>query len=212
MQILWFDSLQISRLARALLLSALLLFLTDAYSANAQSPDAIADLAARINRERVARGLVPFALNAQLTAAAQAHVNDIASTGRYSHTGSDGSTVFDRVARTGYGAYSWGRRLGENWAWYHNAAAAMTMWMQSAPHRANILHTAYREFGIGIAPSLQGGFVYVVDFGAQPNVLPIFIQNGAADTPSTGATIALSNEEVAPNGDGAKTIGRATEV
>ncbi len=212
MQRLGLDPLRISRLARVLILSAIFIFSADSFTANAQSPDAVADLAARINRERIARGLVPYALNAQLTAAAQAHVNDIASTGRFSHTGSDGSTVFDRVARTGYAAYSWGRRLGENWAWYRNAAAAMEMWMQSAPHRANILHTVYREFGIGIAPAPQGGFVYVVDFGAQPNVLPVFIQNGAADTTSTDVTIMLSNEEAAPNGDGPKTIGRASEV
>ncbi len=180
--------------------------------ARAQSPNATSDLTARINRERIARGLIPYALSAQLSSAAQAHANDIARTGRYSHIGSDGSSVFDRVARVGYGAYSWGRRLGENWAWYHDAATAMQMWMGSAPHRANILHTVYREFGIGIAPAANGGFIYVIDFGAQPNVLPVFIQNGASDAPSSKVTIALSNEDYAMSGDGAKTIGKATQV
>ncbi|HEX7594256.1 MAG TPA: CAP domain-containing protein, partial [Anaerolineae bacterium] len=85
---------------KLILLSAFVLLLVamTAQGASAQSPDAVADLAARVNRERLARGLVPYALNAKLTAAAQAHANDIARTGNFSHTGSDGSTVFDRVA------------------------------------------------------------------------------------------------------------------
>lgn len=169
-------------------------------------------LAARINRERLARGLVPYALNAQLTAAAQAHADDLARTGNYSHTGSDGSTVFERVAHTGYGAYSWGRRLGENWAWYRDAATALAMWMDSAPHRDNILHPLYREFGIGIAPGKNGNSIFVVVFGAQPNLLPIFINDLATETRTRAVTLTLSSEDVMPNGDGAGTIGRAVEA
>jgi Cysteine-rich secretory protein family len=178
---------------------------------HAQSPGAVADLVARINHERVSRGMVPYALNAELTQAAQAHANDIASTGNYSHIGADGSTVFDRVARTGFGAYSWGRRLGENWAWYHTAADAMSMWMNSAPHRANILHALYREIGVGIAPS-RGNTVFVVDFGAEPNALPFFIDEGAGETRIQNVILTLSNEDVMPGGDGPNTIGSATQV
>ncbi len=181
-------------------------------SARAQSPNAINDLATRINRERISRGMIPYALNAKLNSAAQVQANDMARTGKYSHIGSDGSTVFDRVARAGYGAYSWGRRLGENWAWFHDPQTAMQMWMGSAPHRNNILHAVYREFGIGVAAAQNGGFIYVVDFGAEPNVLPVFIQDGASDTTLQKITITLSNEDYASSGDGANTIGKATQV
>lgn len=177
-----------------------------------QSPEAVADLAARINRERTSRGLIPYALNAQLNAAAQAHANDISRTGVNSHTGSDGSDVRVRVARAGYGSYSWGRRVGENWAFYFDAATAMQMWMNSAPHTHNILHPVYREFGIGIATTKNGATIYVVDFGAQPNVLPIFIQADGRETSSGRVTVALSNENYAESGDGANTIGLATQV
>ena len=177
----------------------------------AQAPDAVADLAARINRERISRGLPAYALNVQLSAAAQAQANDIASTGNYGHIGSDGSSVFDRVARTGYGAYSWGRRLGENWAWYPNAATAVAEWMDSPPHRGNILHALYREIGIGIAPS-RGNTIFVVDFGAQPNVLPVLIDDGASQTRTLTVTLTLTSEDVMPNGDGANTLGRPTQV
>lgn len=178
----------------------------------AQSPDALADLAARINRERTSRGMIPYALNAQLNAAAQAHANDISLTGVNSHTGSDGSDVRERVARAGYGSYSWGRRVGENWAFYFDAATAMQMWMNSAPHTHNILHPVYREMGIGIAPGKNGATIYVVDFGAQPNVLPIFIQTNGRDISSGRVSLALSNENYAASGDGPNTIGSATQV
>lgn len=176
--------------------------------ARAQSPDAAADVMARINRERTSRGMIPYAVSAQLTAAAQAHANDVMRTGIESHTGSDGSTVRDRVQRVGYGAYSWGFRVGENWARYVDVPTAMQMWMNSPPHTHNILHPVYREFGVGIAPYKSGGFIYVVDFGAQPNVLPVFLQTDAAGR----ASIALSNENYASTGDGANTIGLATQV
>lgn len=186
-----------------------------ALPARAQT-DPAAELAARLNRERVARGLAPLALNAQLSAAAQAHAEDVARSNRTinaqaGHIGSDGSNVFERVARTGFGAYSWGRRLGENWAWYRNPTDAFAMWMESAPHRANILHPLFREMGIGVAAHPTVGFVYVIDFGAQPNVLPIFINEGAMETTSREVKITLTTEEVTPNGDGDH-IGRPIQV
>ncbi len=203
-------------LGRAAVVFVVMFFAMNALTAHAQYSDAAIDLAARVNRERVTRGLAPLALNAKLTAAAQAHAEDVARNSRTGsaqegHGGSDGSTVFDRVARAGYGAYSWGRRLGENWAWYRSAAEALAMWMESAPHRANILHQLYREMGIGIAPNSAGGFVYIIDFGSQPNVLPIFINDGASETKSLDVKITLTSEQVAPNGDG-DNIGQPVQV
>jgi uncharacterized protein YkwD len=202
-------------IARLAIICGAVFFLTRAPAVDAQA-DQAADLAARLNRERVTRGLAPLALNAKLSAAAQAHAEDVARNGRTNsaqegHIGSFGSTVFDRVARTGYGAYSWGRRLGENWAWYRNTADALAMWMESASHRNNILHPLFREMGVGVAVNPVAGFVYVVDFGAQPNVLPIFINDGATETKSLDVKLTLTSEEVTPNGDG-DSIGRPIQV
>ena len=110
------------------------------------------------HRERVTRGLVPYALNAKLSAAAQGQADDIAKSGKYSHSGSDGSTPTQRMQRAGYGAYSWGLRVGENYAAYQDAQQVMQFWMGSPPHRANILNQAYREFGIGVCSAgVSGG-------------------------------------------------------
>lgn len=206
-----------TRIVRILAGCIALWFITLPSIVDAQSNNLVADLARRINRERIVRGLTPYALNAQLTAAAQAHANDLAQSGKMrspqdGHIGTDGSTVFDRVARTNYGAYSWGRRLGENWAHYQDVATAFQMWMESTPHRANILHALYREMGIGVAPSTLGGYVFVVDFGAQPNVLPIFINETATETTVANVTITLNDEQVQPNGDGASNIGHPIEI
>ncbi len=172
----------------------------------------VVDLTTRINRERIANGLTPYALNAQLTKSAQAHADDIARTQQYGHVGSDGSNTQQRVERAGYGKYSWGFRVGENWAHYSSVANAFAMWMDSTPHRNNILHAYYREIGIGIAPTRVGLFVFVIDFGAQPNALPFFINDGAAETRATTVTLTLSDEQVAPSGDGNDRIGHPTQV
>jgi uncharacterized protein YkwD len=199
---------QISRIAFA----GILLLSVSALVVQAQFPGTSAELAKSINRERLSRGLAPLALNSKLNSAAQGLADDIAQTKNFGHIGSDGSTVVDRIARAGYGKYSWGYRVGENWAWFHDVASAMAMWMDSAPHRSNILHPLYREIGIGVAPTTAGGFIYVIDFGAQPNVLPIFINDGATQVSSHDVKITLTDEQVAPTGEGNETIGHAAQV
>lgn len=188
----------------------LLLLLVSTTATLAQSPTTVAQVVARVNQERIKRGMVPYALNAQLTTAAQTQASDMSRSGKYSHTGSDGSTVFERTARAGYGAYSWGRRVGENYAAYHDLQEAMSFWMDSRVHRENILHTVYREMGVGIAPAAWGGTIYVLTFGNEPNVLPIFINDGAGQTSSQTVMLTLSNEDASD--DGSSNIGHVTEV
>ena len=65
----------------------------------------------------------------------------------FSHTGSDGSNVGDRITAQGY-SWSW---RGENIFAGGSASpqSAFDWWMNSAPHRANLLHTNYTDIGIG---------------------------------------------------------------
>ena len=46
-----------------------------------------------------------------------------------------------------------------------SASAMEAAWMQSAPHRANILNGAYTAAGVGIAYSSDGRAWAAVDFG-----------------------------------------------
>lgn len=82
------------------------------------------------------------------------------------HIGSDGSTVRDRVEAQGY-SWSW---IGENYMITRSGPqAAFDWWMNSEPHRANILSPFYTEFGVGyiFSPDSDYGEYYVIVF-AQP--------------------------------------------
>lgn len=114
-----------------------------------------------VNRERGQVGLSPLRLHSQLNTAAQAHANDMAKHNFMSHTGSDGSSPFDRIKRYGYNY----RRAAENVAaGYSSAQDVMQGWMKSSGHRANILNPHYRDIGIGYA---RGNKLYwTQNFGA----------------------------------------------
>lgn len=105
-----------------------------------------------VNRERGQAGLSPLRLQSQLTAAAQEHSNDMARNNFLNHTGSDGSSPFDRIKRHGYNF----RRAAENIAvGYSSPEDVMRGWMKSNGHRKNILNSNYRDIGIGSAPGNQ---------------------------------------------------------
>jgi uncharacterized protein YkwD len=113
-----------------------------------------------VNAEREKAGCSPLAENAKLTKAAQDHSQDMADHQNMSHTGSDGSSMSDRLARVGYVF----RTAGENVAYgYSSPESVMDGWMNSPGHKANILNCAFEEIGIGLA---QPGNYWTQDFGA----------------------------------------------
>ncbi len=117
---------------------------------------------AQVNAQRAAgatcgdRGSFPPAppvrWSAQLTTAAELHAKDIANRRELSHTGGDGSSVGERVKRTGY---DW-QNLGENASrGYADMAAAVVGWIKSPGHCANLMGAKFRE--IGLAESFAQG-------------------------------------------------------
>lgn len=132
---------------------------------NPPSPDAsVAEQVLELtNSNRAANGAAPLTLNPQLTAAAQAFAEAMATQGFFDHTAPDGSTPGDRIIATGYDPYTWGENIAYG---YKTADAVMQGWMNSSGHRANILNGSFKEIGIGYA--LSGSTAYwVQDFGAQ---------------------------------------------
>jgi uncharacterized protein YkwD len=115
-----------------------------------------------VNQRRAEAGLRPLRIQSQLQQSAQKYAEQMAGTSSFSHTGTDGSTPFSRMAAAGYR----GTMMGENIArGFSNAESVMLAWMNSAGHRANILNPGYTEIGIGVATG-QGGMNWVQDFGA----------------------------------------------
>lgn len=101
------------------------------------------------NKERAKAGCPALQPNQKLNRAAQKHSNDMMQNGFMEHTGSDGSSVGDRVKEVGY-SY---RRIAENIArGYRSAEDVMEGWMSSSGHRANILNCSLKEIGVGYTP------------------------------------------------------------
>lgn len=102
---------------------------------------------ALVNKEREAAGCKPVMANSTLNQVADTYSGVMADHQNLSHTGPDGSSVGDRVTRSGY---TWSR-VGENIArGQADASAVMNSWMGSPGHRANILNCSFREMGLGV--------------------------------------------------------------
>ncbi|MFN3595772.1 MAG: CAP domain-containing protein [Rubricoccaceae bacterium] len=86
----------------------------------------------------------PLVWNGRLETAARRHSEDMARTGRFSHTGSDGSTPGERASRAGY---DW-RRVAENIARnQHSVQQVVRDWAGSPGHCANLMNASYIEIG-----------------------------------------------------------------
>lgn len=79
-------------------------------------------------------------------AAAQLHSKDMALHDFFGHTGSNGSSLRDRMRAQGY---SFSRAAENIAAGYPTPAGVMDGWMKSPGHSANILNCNLREIGVG---------------------------------------------------------------
>jgi uncharacterized protein YkwD len=106
-----------------------------------------------INDERSSYGLQPVVPNGDLRQAALSHSNEMINQSYFEHTSPSGVTFMDRIESTGYmrGARTW--TVGENLVWgtgpLSTPEALVTAWMNSPPHRENLLRPAFREIGVG---------------------------------------------------------------
>lgn len=103
----------------------------------------------RVNASRAEAGRGALRLNAQLTQAAAAHARDLAKTGAFSHTGSNGSSVGDRVRGQGYGFCFVAENIAKGQG---SLEQVLSGWMASPGHRRNILAKEAREFGLVRGP------------------------------------------------------------
>lgn len=84
-----------------------------------------------------------------LTQAAEVHTQDMVANNFFSHAGSNGSSVSDRVNATGY---AWSS-LGENIAaGYAGIDAVMAGWLASEGHCANLMNPAFNQVGMVCVP------------------------------------------------------------
>ncbi len=104
-----------------------------------------ARLIALHNQYRTAHGLSALVANSSLMAAAQAHSDDMATHKTLSHTGSDGSTPFQRMTRSGY---AWSTAAENVDFGQTTADAVFNDWVSDPLHLADITGP-YRNIGVG---------------------------------------------------------------
>jgi uncharacterized protein YkwD len=135
------------------------------------------DIVARINAQRTTRSLRPLRVSRGLTAAASYHTRQMGQLGFFEHESVNGAPFWRRIERfypAGRGYWS----VGENLFWESpdtSAASAVREWMQSAPHRQNILAREWRDIGISAehfatAPGTFDGrpvTIVTADFGVR---------------------------------------------
>ena len=115
------------------------------------------------NAARAPLGVAPLAANPLLAQAAQAHANHMATSGQFSHSGIGDGDVTSRVSAAGYKASRW----GENIAWGPaSAAGAQEVWMNSPPHREQLLSGDFQEVGFGACKASDGKVYWVACFGS----------------------------------------------
>src|SRR4051812_34353566 len=121
----------------------------------------IEELVADHNRLRSEAKLPSLSPSKRLQEAAEDHVKDMAARHKMSHKGSDGSTPSSRITAKGYRM----RRCGENVAFGpRTAEGVMKGWMNSPPHRANILGN-FSQIGAAYATAADGTAFWCVTFG-----------------------------------------------
>jgi hypothetical protein len=128
------------------------------------------------NAFRAKQKLGAVTANAELTRAARTYAAFLAKSGQFSHT-ADGRQAGDRIASTGY---AW-CEVGENLALHIDsrgfesrdlARKSVEGWINSPPHRANLVAPFVTEIGVGVAsaPGRDPKFISVQVF-ARPKSL-----------------------------------------
>jgi uncharacterized protein YkwD len=125
-------------------------------------------LIVKINGLRARHGLRRLQPSSALGGAARLHTRQMLAGGYFAH-----GAVWRRI--TAY--YRNPSAVGENMVWgtgQLSASRALTLWLASPSHRANLLSPMWRRIGIGAAYDRRAGGVYgnrpatviVADFGA----------------------------------------------
>ena len=123
-----------------------------------------ADIVRFTNDARTRNGLPALRSNTRLMEAARLHAEQMAAYQRGEHTisGAKYPTMQSRLDAVGYDYM----QAAENVAWNQQTAQqAVTSWMGSSGHRANILDAGLTEIGAAMARSAKGEPYWIQVFG-----------------------------------------------
>jgi hypothetical protein len=165
--------------------------------------DVTRQLLQRTNELRAKSGWKPLASERRLAAAAARYARHMAETGRYGHA-VDGRQPQERAQAHGYDHCL----TAENIAFASSArgfqAGELAQrlfdgWVQSPPHRRNLLDGDLTDVGIALAQDARSGRYYAVQLFGRPRALTLHIT--LANRSRDSVTYELADEpfELAPN-------------
>jgi uncharacterized protein YkwD len=195
---------------RALIMLGLVVALAAAFAGTARAADATATatdrlqsldtaILAKLNATRAAHGLRPLVVSDQLEAAAVAHSREMLDRGFFAHDTPGGASFVERIRSfykpSGYSSWSAGENLVYSSA-AMDANTAVRAWMESPPHRQNMLDPTWREIGIGSLHAAWAGgtfggdptWVVTMDFGMR--------RGGSAKEKPTAARVVTVHKAV----------------
>ena len=113
-----------------------------------------------INKQRAQNGLSPLKENSELQRVARIKAQDMVNNNYFSHTSPTYGSPFDMMKsfKISYNT------AGENIAGNSSNSSAVTAWMNSPGHRANILNSSFNQTGIGVVTGSKYGKIYVQMF------------------------------------------------
>jgi len=144
---------------------------TPAYELGGQKASKIALCV--INRTRAAHGLKPLKADRKQEKAARGHNRAMLQKDCFAHQCSGEKDLVGRMEQAGYLPCTCSWAVGENIAWGMGESASpasiVQAWMNSAPHRANILSKTFDEAGLAIDNGSPAGgdkaATFTMDFG-----------------------------------------------
>ncbi|HRK23160.1 MAG TPA: CAP domain-containing protein [Fimbriimonadaceae bacterium] len=121
----------------------------------------VADL---VNQERAKYKLPALRVAERLNVTARWHAMDMAIGNYFDHTDRQGRTVGQRLSSMGYRYNYCGQNIA---AGQKTPAEVVAAWMNSPPHRENILRREFREMGLAYVENENSKYTryWVQDFG-----------------------------------------------
>ena len=106
------------------------------------------------NLMRSASGLPALKYNPVLAQSATAKANDMFQNNYWAHNSPSGKNPWSFFKESGYNYSIAGENLAKD---FYDTDSMMKAWMKSPTHRANIIHTKYKEIGVGVVNGILGG-------------------------------------------------------
>lgn len=113
-----------------------------------------------INQQRANNGLSALKVDSELQRVARIKAQDMVNNNYFDHNSPTYGTPFNMMKNFGI-SY---KTAGENIAGNSSNSAAVTAWMNSSGHRANILNSSYNYTGLAVVSSPKYGKIYVQMF------------------------------------------------